>query len=108
MNPFLKHKDIISGVKPIFEKFIFLNDKYPKVHHMIYEKTLLALYLEFERPDLKARSIYDFMKWLRELRKEIYSDCPYRICRKKTPKSEHRFRNMSLTDFMKYYEDKIT
>lgn len=108
MNPFLKHEDIISGVKPIFKKFIFPSEKYPKVHHMIYEKELLALYIGFERPDLKTSSIYDFMKWLRELRKEIYSDCPYKICRKKTPKSEHRFRNMLLTDFMKYYEDKIT
>lgn len=101
MNPLIHL--LILDIKPKFEKHIYSTDKYPKVHHVMKELEVLKWYLALEKPKISNTSIYDYMQWIRQVRKFIYPECPYKVCRKKTPKSEHGFANLTLEQFMINY-----
>lgn len=92
-------------LKPIFEKYNF--DEYPQVHHLIKNKEVLCWYLILEKPRLDKTSIYDYMLWIRELRKAFYPDCPHKVCRRKTPKAEHGFANLTIEEFLITYRKEI-
>ena len=83
-------------VKAIFEWNKGCNE-FTLVNNVMQNKNLIEMY--HNNGGSEKDSIYDYMLWLRKLRKEIYPDCEYIITRRKTPKCEHGFRDMKLYEY---------
>ncbi len=65
------------------------------VHHLVQDKRIISIYFNLPTTS-SANSVYDFMLWLRQVRKELFPNCTYKVKRRKTPKSEHHFANISI------------
>lgn len=89
----------LEYAKTIFEYNKGCNE-FVLVNNVMRNKNLVEIF--YTKSDLafsKELNVYDYMLWLRKLRKFLYPACSYKIVRRKTPKSEHNFKNMSLYEF---------
>ena len=89
----------LEYAKAIFEYNKGCNE-FALVNNVMRNKNLVEMfYKESELSFFVELNVYDYMLWLRKLRKFLYPDCSYKIVRRKTPKGEHGFKNMSIYKF---------
>lgn len=86
----------LKYIKDVFESNTFKNG-FALVNNVMMNKNIIQIYVMVTNIR-KYHSVYDYMLWLRKIRKEMYPECTFKIKRRKTPKSEHEFRNMTINE----------
>ena len=92
----------VEYIKAVF-KYKSIGDKLPLVNTIMLDRNLIEIY--HSQPEVTSdASVYDYMLWLRQLRAELYPNCKYRVVRRKTPKSEHKYQNLTIYQLYHNYK----
>lgn len=92
----------IEYIKAVF-KYKTINNKLPLVNNIMLDRNLIEIY--HNQPEITSdTSVYDYMLWLRQLRFTLYPNCTYKITRRKTPKSEHKYQNLTIYQLYHNYK----
>lgn len=72
------------------------SDKYPKnISNVALDINIIKIYMEHCNQSYNS-SVYDYIHWLRKLRRLMYPNCEYKVKRRKTPQGWHGFAAITL------------
>jgi hypothetical protein len=92
----------IEYIKAVF-KYKTISNKLPLVNNIMLDRNLIEIY--YRQPEVTSNtSVYDYMLWLRQLRAELYPNCIYKVIRRKTPKVEHKYQNLTIYQLYHNYK----